>query len=120
MEDILVPIALFAIIPLTVWAVSYYRYKSRARIAETVQSIAASGQNVDETLIKSFAMPVKRKNSDLRSGMIAIAIGLGLLFSSGVADDSEAQAGLAALSSFPILIGIALLAFWFFVGRKEA
>lgn len=118
MEDILVPLAFFGVVPFIVWSVTHYRHKSRAKLAETVQSIAASGQPVDPELIKNLGMPGKRAHSDLRGGLIAIAVGLGFAVMGQAIPDPEAGPMMLSLGSFPIFIGLALIGFWFFVSRK--
>lgn len=83
-----------------------------------VKSLAANGQPIDEAMIKSFSLPQRRPHADLRSGIIAFAIGLGFFVFAGAIPDDEGTQIMAALGSFPILIGLALITFWFFVGRK--
>jgi len=118
MEDILVPLAFFGVIPLSIWAVTHYRFKSRAKMAETVQSLAAAGQPVDPEVIKSMGVPGKRPHSDLRGGLIAVAIGLGFAVLGAAIPEDEAGPMMLAMGSFPIFIGLALIGFWFFVSRK--
>ena len=119
MEDILVPIALFAIIPIIVWAVSHYRYKTRAKSAEVVKAMIAKDVKVTPEIIKSVGFIPKRTHGDLRNGMILIAIGVAFIFFGGAIPDEEGQAVFGAISMFPILIGIALLIFWYAISRKD-
>ncbi|WP_017931651.1 DUF6249 domain-containing protein [Robiginitomaculum antarcticum] len=118
MEEILVPITLFAIIPVTVWAVSHYRYKTRNRMADVLQQYAVSDKEPPQDLIKAIGLPRRQPHTDLRRGMLAIAIGLAFFIMGSVIPDEEATVIFAGFASFPILIGIALLLFWYFVGRK--
>ena len=120
MENILVPIAFFATIPLTVWAVTSFRHKSRARLADMVQAMAASGNPVSEDMIKSLSVNHKKPHNDLRWGLIWIAIGLGTVFFAGAIPEEEGTAMVAAIASFPILIGLVLVAFWALISRKVA
>lgn len=120
MEDVLVPIAFFAIIPVTVWAVSHYRHKSRARLADMVQAMSASGNPVSEDLIKTLAVQHKRPHADLRTGLIWLALGLGLLIFAQAPGDDEAARIISAVASFPILIGAVFTGFWAVITRKEA
>ncbi len=120
MEDILVPIAFFAMPALIVWAVSHYRYKSRAKLSDMVQSLIASGQTVDDKLLKSLTVAQKGPHADLRGGLISIAVGIGFTLMGRAIPEPEAGPIMAAIGSIPILIGLALIGFWFFVGRKQA
>lgn len=119
LEDILVPLAFFACIPLSIWAVTFYRFKSRARLADAVQKIAESGAQLDPELIKAIGMPGKSAHSDLRGGLIAIAIGISFAIVGLAIPDPEAAPAMTAVGSFPFLIGVALIGFWFFTGRKS-
>ena len=118
MEDILVPITFFAIVPFSIWAVSHYRYKARAKIAETLQGLVAAGQTIDPELIKSLGMPAKRPHADLRAGLIAIAIGLGFAVLGNNIAEPDAGPALLSIGAFPIFIGIALIGFWALISRK--
>lgn len=120
LEDILVPLGFFAVIPLSIWAVTRYRYLSRAKMADMVQKIAEAGAPLDSDMIKSIGMPQKSPHADLRSGLIAIAIGLGFVAIGAAIPDPEAAPVMAAMGAFPFLIGIALIGFWAFAGRKQA
>lgn len=118
MEDIVVPVALFAIIPVIVWSVSHYRYKTRNRMADVLQQYAASDKEPPQDLIKAIGLPRRQPHTDLRRGMLAVAIGLAFFILGAVIPEEEATTIFAGLASFPILIGLALLLFWYFVGRK--
>lgn len=120
LEDILVPLGFFAVIPLSIWAVTRYRYLSRAKMADMVQSIAQAGVPLDPELIKSISLPKKSRHADLRTGLIAIAIGIAFALVGGSIPDPEAGPVMTAIGAFPSLIGVALIGFWFFTGRKEA
>jgi len=45
MEDTLVPIALFAIAPLIVWAVVAYRYKTKKAVMAVLESMTQKGES---------------------------------------------------------------------------
>lgn len=121
MEEIFVPLGLFAIIPVIIWTIQHYRQKAKDRSTEVIQSMIAKDVEITPALIKSVGFQAKRAHGDLRTSMILIAIGVAMIsFGRAIPDDDgEAQAIFAGLSSFPILIGLALLAFWFMVSRKE-
>jgi len=119
MEDILVPIAMFLSIVLIVWAVIHYRFKSKLNSADVVKTMISNEVEVTPEIIKSVGFVPKRTHGDLRSGMILIAIGIAFIFFGGAIPDEEGQAVFGAISMFPILIGIALLIFWYAVSRKE-
>lgn len=119
MSEDLAGIVLFAAIPAVVWAVSHYRYKSKVNSAEVVKEMIAKDVEVTPEIIKSVGFKPKRTHSDLRTGMIMIAIGLGFIVFGGVVPEEEGKAALGAIAMFPILIGIALLIFWYAISRKD-
>lgn len=119
MEEILVPIAMFATVLFVVWIVSHNRYKARVQSAEIVKDMIAANAEVTPEIIKSVGFVPKRRHADLRSGMILIAIGIAFIFFGGAIPDEEGKAVFGAISMFPILIGIALIIFWYAISRKE-
>ena len=121
MEEVFVPIALFAIIPLIIWAVSHYRYKAKTNSAEVIKAMIAKDVVVTPEVIKSVGFVPKRTHGDLRTALMLIATGTAFfIFGGFVPDDGgDAQAVFSGLASFPVLIGVALLAFWYFVSRKD-
>lgn len=119
MEEVLVPIALFAIIPVTIWAVSHYRYKAKVNSGEVVKAMIAKDVEVTPEVIKSVGFVPKRSHVDLRNGMILVATGIAFLLFGGAIPEEEGQAAMSGLAMFPILIGIALLIFWYAISRKD-
>ncbi len=122
MEGIIAILLLFGAIPIiilfAVWVISNHRYKTRNRMADVLQQYATSGKEPPTDLVKSIGLPFRQPHTDLRRGLIAIAIGLATCVLGLVTDGKDETAGLLGLSAFPIFIGLALLGFWYFVGRK--
>ncbi|GLQ24466.1 hypothetical protein GCM10007853_23400 [Algimonas ampicilliniresistens] len=119
MEDILVPIALFAIIPFIVWAVSAYRYKSHAQTISLLDTMANKGEPITTDLVKTLGVRRKPKHADLRLGLILIAVAVSTVIFGGAVDDAEAARIFAAIASFPFLVGLVFLALWFAITRKD-
>lgn len=119
MAEVLVPISMFATVLFVTWVVVHNRYKARVQSAEIIKDMIASKAEVTPEIIKSVGFVPKRAHGDLRTGMILIAIGVAFIFFGGAIPDDEGKAVFAAISMFPILIGIALLIFWYAISRKE-
>lgn len=119
MEGVLAITLIFGGVPFVVFLIMFFRYKTRSRFAQMVESLADKGQTLDQDLIRSVAFPARGKHADLRLSMILIATGLAFITLGAFIPEDEAQAALAGLGSFPILIGLALLAYWFLIGRKS-
>ncbi|MGB0908276.1 MAG: DUF6249 domain-containing protein [Maricaulaceae bacterium] len=119
MEDTLVPIALFAIIPAIVWAVSAYRHKSHKAATEVMKVMVDKGEALNPDTIRALGIRPRRKHGDLRLGLILIAIALATIFMGGVIPDDEAQQVFGGLAMFPLLVGVVYVGLWVFIGRKS-
>jgi hypothetical protein len=119
MEDVIVPVALFAIIPATVWAVSAYRYKSHAETLKVLDTMASRGDTITPELVSTLGVRRRPKHADLRLGLVLLAIAAAMLFSAGLIPDDEPQIVLTAFASFPFLIGLVYIGLWFGVSRKS-
>jgi hypothetical protein len=116
MEDILVPIFLFGALVVIMWVFSHYNYKKRLTAHETLRLAVEKGQQVSPELVERMSYLNDPVKSDLRRGILLIAFGiafiiLGLLMPT---DDPEAVRGVVAISSFPVVLGLAYLGLWRF------
>lgn len=112
-----VPIALFVCIAAGVIAPFYFRSRDRAKLLDTVRVAYERGQPVPPELVEALQARQKpfrpSAETDLRSGVIWLAVGLGLAFFGwmlGFADDDMLHP-VIGMSSIPILVGLALIAF---------
>lgn len=120
MEDTLVPIVLFATVPFIIWAVSHYRYKARVKSSEVMQAMVNKGDTLTPEIIQSLGVKPQNPHGDLKTGVILVAIGLATILFGGAIPDEEAHQVFAGFAMFPLLVGIAYIGFWFFLGRKAA
>jgi len=118
MEGILAIFFIFGGLPLIVFIITLFRYLTRKRMAEVLQQYATLDKDPPSDLIESISLPRRQPHTDLKRGMIAIALGLALFILGAVIPDDEATVVFAGLAAFPVFVGIALLLFWYFVGRK--
>lgn len=114
MEDIFIPIALFAIIPITVWIVSYFGARKRDTIHTTIRHAVDKGQTLDADLMERMSMVTDPVIQDLRRGVLLITLGigfalLGLLLGT---DSPDALKPLLGVALFPGLLGVAYLGLW--------
>lgn len=119
MEEIFVPIALFAIIPVTVWAVTAYRFKSHAQTTKVLEAMAAKGEPITPEIVAALGVRRRAKHADLRLGLILIALALATLFTGMLIPEEEATTVFTAFASFPLLVGLVYIGLWFGVSRKE-
>lgn len=119
MEDILVPIAFFAIIPFTVWAVSSFRHKSMKAATDVMKTMVEKGETLTPETIRSLGIRPRRKHGDLRTGLILIALAVATIFLGGAIPEKEAQQVFAGFAMFPLLVGLVYVGLWTFIGRKN-
>lgn len=123
MEGILVPIAFFAMIAAIVVLPRYFRARSKQQLMETLQAAYEKGQPVPPELIDSLSVeprlaprsPSERAYNDIRSGIITLAVALGLLVMGwGFSyEEDEALYVFAGIAAIPGFIGLALIALGF-------
>ena len=116
MEDVVIPIFIFASIVGAIWLFSHYNYKKRLTAHETLRLAVEKGQEVSPELVERMSYLNDPAKSDLRRGILLIAFGvaficLGLLIPH---DEPEALRGMLGVSSFPIILGVAYLGLWRF------
>jgi len=118
MEEVLVPIALFASLPLTVWAVSAYRHKSHKAVTEVMKTMVDKGEALNPETIRALGIRPRRKHSDLRTGLILIALAVAAIFLGSTIPEKEAQQVFGGFAMFPLLVGLVYIGLWAFISRK--
>ncbi|MEL7031971.1 MAG: DUF6249 domain-containing protein [Pseudomonadota bacterium] len=116
MDEIFVPIFLFAAIVAIIWLFSHYNYKKRLTAHETLRLAVEKGQEVSPELVERMSYLSDPVKSDLRRGILLIAFGIAFICLGMImpADDPEAVRGVIAISSFPVVLGFAYLGLWRF------
>ncbi|MEO0451806.1 MAG: DUF6249 domain-containing protein [Pseudomonadota bacterium] len=116
MQETLIPIFLFAAIVATIWLFSHYNYKKRHTAHETLRLAVEKGQEVSPELVERMSAMNDPVKSDLRRGILLIAFGVAFILLGGIMPHDEEQAlrGIIAISSFPIVLGLAYLGLWRF------
>ncbi|MEM9179532.1 MAG: DUF6249 domain-containing protein [Pseudomonadota bacterium] len=116
MDDILVPIFLFAAIVAIIWLFSHYNYKKRLTAHETLRLAVEKGQEVSPELVERMSYLNDPVKSDLRRGVLLIAFGVAFMVLGAIVphDEPEAVRGILGVSSFPVILGLAYLGLWRF------
>ena len=118
--EILIPISFFAMIAAIVVLPRYFRSRSKEQLLQTLQTAYEKGQPVPPDLIESLSAeprlasrsPAERAYNDVRSGIVSVAVALGLVvlgwgFSY---EEDEAFYVFAGIAAIPGFIGLALIA----------
>ena len=119
MEDIVVPIGMFGSIALMVWAVCAYRYKTKKSMMKLLEAMTVKGDAVTPEVIHALGIRPRSPNADLRTGVILIALAFSFLILGALIGEEEAVRGMSGTAMFPLLIGVAYVGLWGFIGRKE-
>ena len=116
MEDIFVPIFLFAAIVAIIWLFSHYNYKKRLTAHDTLRLAVEKGQEVSPELVERMSYLSDPVKSDLRRGILLIAFGVAFMILGAIVphDEPEAMRGILGVSSFPVVLGLAYLGLWRF------
>ena len=102
MEDILVPIVLFLTVGIVVSLNFYYRYRTRQSIQATVRTAIEQGQPLTPEVLESLSDSLSSKHSDLRRGVISVAIGIALFSFAQLIGEPDAEGPMRALAAFPL------------------
>jgi len=119
MEGVIFLVGFFGVIPLTVWAVSVYRHRSMKAATEVMKAMIEKGDSLTPETIRSLGIRPRRKNGDLRTGLILIALAIATIILGGAIPEKEAQQVFGGLAMFPLLVGLVYVALWGFIGRKN-
>lgn len=128
MEDILIPLGLFAMV-VAIVALNVAGAASRRKaVMETIREAVRAGQQLTPETVKALGAEQKSKgNGDLKGGAILIAVALSLVFLGftigqveGGDTAREAMLIMPAVASFPGLIGVVLVLFGLFGRRSDA
>ena len=95
------------------------RHRTRTQYQITVRAAIEKGQALTPEFLAGLTEAPRRTNTnrDLRFGVIAIALGLGIASFGWIVREEEVQRVLLAIGNVPFLIGIALIALWKFQPR---
>lgn len=120
MEGTIAVIGIFGSIPFIVFLVFYFRSKAHARTTVLIDKMIERGETITPEIIRTLGIRAGSVHGDLKTGMILVAIGLATIILGRVIPDDEATVAMTGLAMFPLLVGIAYIAFWYFLGRKAA
>lgn len=114
----LVPIVTVLAVAAVVALSSYLRHRIRIEVQQTVRAAIEHGQALTPELLERLGEPPRTREADLRRGVMALAVGLGIVAFGALLGDEEAFDSLLAIGAVPALIGIAYLAVWRLMPRR--
>ncbi|NBB15037.1 hypothetical protein GVN21_06675 [Caulobacter sp. SLTY] len=121
--EILIPLAFFAMIAAIVLVPGWLKSRERSEMQSTLRAAIDRGQDVPQEIIDAMTKNVKTAPtalSDIRAGIIWIAIGLGIGVM-GYLISYEADGALhpmLGIGAIPVIIGLAYVVLSFFNPNK--
>ncbi len=110
----LVPISMFTVIGLILFAFLYFRYRAARETQDTIRQAIEKGHELSPDLLARMGQPLDQKQADLRRGVIAVALGISFAVFAVILGEEDAVRPLVAGGAFPFLIGVAYLGLWRF------
>jgi hypothetical protein len=111
--DAFVPIFFFLAVLIGLVARFYFAHRARQEAHTTVRAALDRGVPLTTDLLERLGDTVPSAGADLRRGVIAIGLGLGLAaFGAVVGADEGTERPMLAIGLVPILLGIAYLLLW--------
>jgi preprotein translocase subunit YajC len=112
MVEEFIPIAVFIAAVLIISVITYFRYKSHQAVQQTIQAAMEKGHELSPELLDKLAGPKKVTASNLRRGIISLAIGIAFALFGVILGEEDAIRPMIAIGMFPAMIGVAYLILW--------
>lgn len=122
--EILVPLGFFAMIVAIVALPTYLNSRDKREMQKTIRHAVDKGQNLPPELIEAVSRSTAKRrataHTDLRAGVIwlAVALGIGTTFGFMGVQFDEDMLGFAAWAAIPGFIGLAFIVLSFFNKTK--
>ena len=122
--EVIVPIGAFAMVSAIVCLPFYFKSKERRELQATLRVAIEKGQPVPPEVIEAMTRSVKTPPTrlrDLRTGVIWLAIGIGVALATYFGDFLEGDADFDGfgIACIPAVIGVAFIVLSFFNPNKE-
>jgi hypothetical protein len=109
-DETWIPIVMFVGLTIILCTVAWLRFKTKEGLQQIFRSALDKGQELTPEVIDRLGHPKPAKDKDLRSGIIWVAVALGLTaFGFGIPDDDDVARIFMGIAAFPLMIGIAYL-----------
>ena len=116
---ILVPIVVMICLAAITGLNFYFRYRTRRERQSTLRAAIERGLELTPELLQQLGEPAQHKDADLRRGVLAIAVGVGVAAFGLLQGDPEVFLRLRAGGALFFIVGIALLGLWRFSNGRQ-
>ena len=116
-----IPIALFIVTGVMVGLVTYFRFRSKTEMQQTIRMALEKGTELSPELIDRLGDPQPGADRDLRRGLVWLALAVGLVLCGFFVPDPSGNAlrGCLAGAAFPFTIGVAFMIMWWYGKGKD-
>ncbi|WP_419255166.1 DUF6249 domain-containing protein [Caulobacter sp. ErkDOM-YI] len=123
MDEVWIPIIMFLVVGAIVIVPVYLKSRERIEMQSTLRAAIDKGQPVPPEVIEALTRNVKvapTSLSDIRAGVIWLAVGIGIGLFSYFADfgDHDADFPGIGIACIPVVIGVAFIVLSFFNPNK--
>ena len=116
---ILVPIVVLLSLAAIAGLYLYFRYRTRKERQSTLRAAIERGLELTPELLQQLGEPAQPKDVDLRRGVLAIAVGVGIAAFGLLQGDPEVFGRLRAGGALFFIIGLAFLGLWRFSNGRQ-
>jgi hypothetical protein len=88
-------------------------------VQQTVRAALERGDPMTSQLLDRLVQPPEPKRNDLRRGVLAVGLGIGLAVFGFIVGDADAVRPMIAVGLVPLLLGAAYLVLWRLDTRKS-
>lgn len=99
----------FSSVTIIVFAALYLNFRARQSITDTVRGIVDKAGGLDQQTAAAMAAQLTSTGSDLRRGVLSIAVALAIVIASQVVSQEQVIRPLLAVAAFPAMIGAGYL-----------
>ncbi len=118
MEGTLAVIGIFGLIPFLVWVTYFFRSRAHARTTALIDKLIDRGEPITPEIVQTLGIRAGTPHGDMKTGLILVAIGAAFIILGQLIPEDEAASVMEGIAMFPLLVGTAYIAFWYFFGRK--
>lgn len=101
-----------------IWLVVYFKFRTRQELQITVRDAVAAGNRLSGEALENLMAALQPKKSDLRRGLLWMAVALAVGVFAIAIDDAEATGPVLGVAAFPFFIGLAYFLLWRLGGDK--
>ena len=96
----------------------YFRHRNRVELQTTVRQALDKGHELTPELLERLGEAPRTPEADMRRGIIGVTLALAVGAFGLLVGEQEAVGPLLGIAAFPLFIGLAYIALWWF--RRES